>query len=370
MADPLRSSAEPELFAESLRRGFTMAHRTTRVVFGEGSVTRIREHVVTSGITRAVVITTPSRAPEAEHILDLLGPFAAGVCPIAQPHVGEAAIKQANDHLSALKADGCVAFGGGSSIGLAKALALSCAMPFVAIPTTYSGSEMTAIWGITTEAGKETGRAEKVRARAVIYDPSLLRQLKFRIRLVSGINALAHAVEALYAPGAGPVVTAWALDAAERIVSALSVLHSDPTDWSTHLDALYAACVAGMCLDSAPMGLHHKICHVLGGTLGLPHAATHAVVLPHVIAFMAPAVPTEISALAERLGGDPAQRIQKFVLSKGGPTSLSELGMTTAHTAAVCEALLAAQYPSRRTPGPREAIALLDACLNGVSLIA
>jgi maleylacetate reductase len=222
----------------------------------------------------------------------------------AAPHVPVATVDEAMRVLGApgRAADVVVAVGGGSAIGLAKALALRTSLPIVALPTTYAGSEMTNIWGVTEKGAKQTGRDQRVLPAVVIYDPALTLSLPPDVSAASGMNAMAHAVEAVYAHDATAEVREQALGAARLLADSLPDVVARPSGVDARERALRGAHLAGAALGHASMGLHHRLCHVLGGRFGLPHALTHAVVLPHVVAFNAPAAPEAIGALADALG--------------------------------------------------------------------
>jgi maleylacetate reductase len=351
-----------------LAEGSVFPYRSTRVVFGGQPLTRLAEEVAALGVHRAVVLTTPRRADTARRLAQRLGPLAAGICPVARMHVPEDVVAEARGTVTAMRADGCVAYGGGSAIGLAKALARDLGLPCLAVPTTYSGSEMTDVWGTTTARGKTTGRGAGVRPGTVLYEPALPAALPARTRATSGCNALAHAVEALYAPAAGPVVTGWALEATARLGGALPALAADRADEQAQADALYGAWLAGMCLDAGGMGLHHRMCHVLGGLLDLPHAGTHTVVLPYALAFLSPAVPAETQALAAALGGDPPATLQRLARGLGAPRSLAELGMRSEDVDRVAREVAEAPYPTPRKATGRELAGVLRSALTGADV--
>jgi maleylacetate reductase len=245
-------------------------------------------------------------------------------------HVPVDLAERARAAVDAAGADAVVCVGGGSSTGLAKAIALSHALPIVAVPTTYAGSEMTTIYGLTDSLHKQTGKSPLVLPKVVVYDPALTVGLPPQVTGPSAFNALAHAVEALYAPGCNPVTSALALEGARAINRSLPTAMHDPADLDGRSDLLYGAYLSGMALGATSAALHHKICHVLGGRFDLVHADAHSVVLPHAIALNAPALPAEMSRLAEALavpGGDPAGALWDLAVASDVPTSLAQLGL-------------------------------------------
>jgi alcohol dehydrogenase class IV len=224
--------------------------------------------------------------------------------------------------------DCVVCIGGGSSTGLAKAIALSHAVPILAVPTTYAGSEQTTIYGLTGGRHKQTGKNPVVQPKTVVYDPELTTGLPPQVTGPSAFNALAHSVEALYAPGNNPITSALALEGVRAIHQSLPTVMASPGDVDARGTLLYGAYLSGVALGTTSTGLHHKLCHVLGGRFNLVHADAHSVILPHAIAFNAPALPAEMARLAEALGvpgGDPAGALWDLAVASKVPTRLADL---------------------------------------------
>lgn len=265
-----------------------------RVRFGAGSVPELPDEIALLGLDQVVVLCSPLTTDTAEMVVGILGDRCVGLLPRARMHVPRADATGAHEAAERAGAQGCVAVGGGSAVGLGKAVALAAGLPVLALPTTYAGSEMTPIWGVTENGGKRTGRDRRVLPRAVVYDPELTISLPVGLSVVSGINAVAHAVEGLYAPDSTPIIDAMAAEGARTLLSALPRLVENSTDLSARTDALTGAWLCGAVLGATTMSLHHKICHVLGGILDLPHASTHTVVLPHVLAYNSPAGPGDV----------------------------------------------------------------------------
>ncbi|MGW4396225.1 maleylacetate reductase [Amycolatopsis nivea] len=317
---------------------FTYEALPMRVVFGSGAMARIAEETDRLGLRRILVLSTPEQRDLADRVAAVLGDRAAGVFDQARPHVPAPTVAAASRAAAESHADGCVAAGGGSTIGLGKALALHLDLPIVALPTTYAGSEMTPIWGLTENNRKHTGRDRKVLPRSVVYDPDLTASLPAAVAATSGLNAIAHAVEALYAPDVSPVIAAMA----EQGVRDLAASFTGPS-------ALRGAWLCGACLAATTMGLHHKLCHVLGGMLDLPHAETHAILLPHVAAFNLPATPAAAAALSRALNTDaPAEALATLTGKTGAPTDLAALGAKETDLAAVVDEVLANPYANPR----------------------
>jgi maleylacetate reductase len=243
-------------------------------------------------------------------------------------HVPIEAAQAARETAVRLNADSLIAVGGGSTIGLAKAIALEAALPIVAIPTTYSGSEMTSIYGLTDGGVKRTGRDPRVLPKTVVYDPALTVTVAPRVSATSGMNAMAHCVEALYARDGNPVTSMLAAEGIRVLARALPTVVAAPADLDARSDALYGAWLAGAALGATSMGIHHRLCHTLGGSFNLPHADVHAVVLPHATAFNRDAAPEAMRRIAEQLGTpDAAEGIYDLAVRLGAPTTLREIGM-------------------------------------------
>ncbi|MFB4309775.1 maleylacetate reductase [Actinomadura sp. GTD37] len=320
-----------------------------RVVFGAGVLGELPAEVAALGAARALVLSTPGRRAGAERVAALLGDRAAGVHAGAVMHVPAEAAAAACRAAGAAAADALVPFGGGSAVGLAKAVAKETGLPIAAVPTTYAGSEMTPVWGITEGGVKRTGRDRRVLARTVLYDPSLTLGLPPAVSAASAMNAMAHAVEALYAPDASPVISLMAEEAVRALAGALPEVVRDPGGLPARTRALYGAWLCGTCLGATAMGLHHRLCHILGGSLNLPHAETHAVLLPHALAYNAPAAPDAARALRRALGrDDPARALWDLSGSLGLPRSLAGLGADPAHLDGVVARALAGGFANPR----------------------
>ena len=303
----------------------------SRVVFEWGGLATLPAEVERLGARRALILATQEQHALAERVAEALGARAAGVHAQAVMHVPVEVARAARDAAAALDADCCVAVGGGSTVGLGKAIALESSLPIIAVPTTYAGSEMTPIYGLTEGRLKRTGRDMRVLPRTVIYDPSLTLSLPAGISAASGINAMAHAVEALYAEDANPVISLMAEEAIHALGEALPVIVRTPDDAPARSRALYGAWLAGTCLGAVGMALHHKLCHTLGGTFNLPHAQTHAAMLPHTAHYNHDAAPDALARVARALGGKDAAEAGPllFELNRalGIPLALAQIGM-------------------------------------------
>lgn len=299
-----------------------------RVVFGAGTLDRLAEEVAGLGVRRALVLCTPEQRATAEDVARRLGALAADVLDRAVMHVPIEVAEAARARAAEVGADGYVAVGGGSTIGLGKAIALVSGQPVIAVPTTYAGSEMTPIWGLTQAGQKTTGRDLRVLPRVVIYDPTLTLSLPPRLSGVSGMNAIAHCVEALYAQNGNPIAALMAEEGIAALAGSLPGIVADPGHLEARTRALYGAWLAGSVLGAVGMALHHKLCHVLGGTLNLPHAETHTAVLPHAVAYNAAAAPEAMRRVARALGTQSAaQGLHDLAVAVGAEMALRHFGM-------------------------------------------
>jgi alcohol dehydrogenase class IV len=303
----------------------------SRVIFGAGYLSRVAAEVQRLGGRRVFLIHDPLTETWAKQIAaDLQGAAEVRIWGQVQQHVpidlAEPARKAVDEHASDL----VVSIGGGSSTGLAKAIALSHNLPVVAVPTTYAGSEMTTIYGLTGDRHKQTGKSPQVLPKAVVYDPLLTLGLPRNVTGPSAFNSLAHCVEALYAPGHNPVTSAIALEGVRAVSDSLPRVMQRPDDVDARGDLLYGAMLGGMSLGMTASGFHHKLCHILGGKFNLVHADTHSVILPHAVAYNAAALPAEMKRLAESLGvpgGDPATALWDLAKHSNIPTDLAALGL-------------------------------------------
>ncbi len=298
------------------------------MIFGAGSLAHLPREIELLGARKALVLCTPEQTAEAERVAAAIGSHAAGVFARAVMHVPIETAQEARAVARALGADCAVAIGGGSTTGLGKAIALDSGLPILAIPTTYAGSEMTPIYGITEAGLKRTGKDPRVLPRTVIYDPMLTRTLPIGLTVTSGMNAIAHAAEGLYSQDGNPIMDLMAEEGIRAMAAALPALKRDPMDLDARSQALYAAWLCGTVLGNVGMALHHKLCHTLGGSFNLPHAEVHTVVLPHAIAFNAGAVPAAIERMSRALQSvTPAAALYDLARDNGAPYSLRELGM-------------------------------------------
>ncbi|MFJ6570719.1 maleylacetate reductase [Streptomyces sp. NPDC091292] len=345
---------------------FTYRPAPARVTFGPGALRALPSLADELGLSRVLVLSTPGRARLAATVAARLGARCAGTWAGARTHVPVTVAAEARAEAAARGADACVAVGGGSATGLAKALALDPGLPYIAVPTSYAGSEMTPTWGLTEQGRKTTGKDPAVLASAIVYDPELTYSLPTVDSVTSAMNAIAHAAEALYAPDTSPFVALLAEEGVRRIATALPAIAENPSAPAARADALYGAWLCGACLGATTMSLHHKLCHVLGGALDLPHAATHTVVLPYALAFNAPAAQAQLLPLTRALSThDAPAALQTLSRTLGAPRSLEELGMKKSDISRIAELTVAHPYANPRPLSFSDAESLLRRAYSG-----
>jgi len=354
-----------------LIEAFIYNARPGRVIFGAGALQHLEREMGLLGTQRAIVLCTPEQRAQAQAVADRLGTKAGGIFDRATMHVPVEIAHDAIECAKQLGADCAIAIGGGSTIGLGKAIALSASseypMPILAVPTTYAGSEVTPVFGITENGLKRTGTDLRVLPRTVIYDPELTVSLPVSMSITSGFNAMAHAAEGLYAKDRNPIMSLMAVEGIRALATALPLIAKEPTDLHARGQAQYGAWMCGTVLGSVGMALHHKLCHVLGGSFNLPHAETHTVMLPYALAYNAASAPQAMTLIADALGVDSAsQGFHALALACGAPTSLRKIGLREEELDRATEIACANPYWNPR-PLQHDAIrALLQDAFDGV----
>lgn len=319
-----------------------------RVLQGPGARSLVPDELERLGSERVLLVAAPSSAEVGQDLATALGE--RHVATFARPvqHTPVEVTAEALALAGEARADAIVAVGGGSAIGLSKALAIRTGMPQIAVPTTYAGSEATPVLGETEDGVKTTRRDPAFAPGTVVYDPELTLSLPRGLTLTSALNALAHAVEALWDTGASAATRAYGVEAADGILTALPVVLDHPSGVVARGRLQEAAWLAGACLAQARMGLHHQLAHALGGTFGLPHAELHALLLAHVMRFNLAAAPDAAARLARVAGGDPALAVAALAAEHDGPTSLGALGVPRTALREVAERVAADPYPNPR----------------------
>lgn len=340
------------------------------VYFGNGKSKQVKEVLQQYGYHKVLVITTPEQEQAGLKLVEQLHELAVGVYPYAVMHVPVEVAEQAVEYVKNNQIDCCLALGGGSTIGLAKAIALKVHTPIIAIPTTYAGSEMTTVYGMTENNLKTTGKDIHVLPKGVIYDPELSLTLPAQISACSGMNAMAHAVEALYAQDKNPIVSLMAIESIKSLKDALPAIVKNSQDIEARQKAMYGAWLAGICLGSVGMAIHHKICHTLGGTFNLPHAQAHAIILAYSVHYNRNADTEAMDRLAEALGvssrEDVGTAIYQLNQSLHIPLSLKEIGLPQQGAAEVAHIICDSPYYNPRGYDYDELLGLLTRAYQGL----
>lgn len=340
------------------------------VHFGVGKSAETKDILLQHGYHKVLVITTSAQEEAGRKLAKELQEICAGVYPHAVRHVPIDVANKAVEFAKSTDIDCCLTLGGGSTIGLAKIMALQTHLPIVAIPTTYAGSEMTSIYGLTENNLKATGKDIHVLPKVVIYDPKLSVTLPAEISACSGMNAMAHAVEALYAEDKNPIVTLMAVEAIKALKSALPVIVKDLNNISARQKATYGAWLAGVCLGSVGMAIHHKICHTLGGTFNLPHAQAHAITLAYSVQYNCNADIEAMDELAEALDVSSREEVGLAIYrlneSLGIELALKDIGLPESGPAEVARIVCDSPYYNPREYNYDELEGLLQKAYKGL----
>jgi maleylacetate reductase len=345
---------------------FSYSGLPVKVLFGSGTLSRVADEVREQGCRHALILSTPYQEELARETAQYLGELCSGVFTEAAMHTPVDVTEKALKIVRELGVDCTVAVGGGSTTGLGKAIALRTDFPQIVVPTTYAGSEATPILGETAGEKKTTQRTMKVLPEVILYDVDLTLSLPPGLSATSGMNAIAHAVEALYAKDANPITSILAEQGIAAFAQALPPIMRNPNDKEARSHALFGAWLCGTCLGTVGMALHHKLCHTLGGSFNLPHAETHAILLPHSAAYNESAAPEAMRRVARALGADDAaQGLFDLLQSLGAPTALREIGMPESGLDGAAELATTMPYWNPR-PIERAGIrALLDNAFYG-----
>jgi maleylacetate reductase len=341
--------------------GLRFDHQTLpqRVRFASSAAAEnLRDALTELGAHRFMVIGSRGQRPAAELIL--AGMPVAHWCEDVVMHVPVDVAQRARDAAADHDVDALISIGGGSATGLAKAVVLTTGLPIVAVPTTYAGSEVTPVWGMTEAGRKTTGTNPRVLPKTIVYDATLTQRLPVDLSVASGLNALAHSVDALWAPAVDPVNAVLAGEAIRALRVGLSAVVDEPTGLEGREHTLYGAYLSAVAFASAGSGLHHKICHVLGGMFNLPHAPTHAVVLPHVLAFNAPNAPAAERRIAAAF--DAPNALDGLIALRDAldaPRALRDIGMPADGITPAADAIVAAAPAGNPTPVTTDTISEL-----------
>lgn len=348
---------------------------SSRIVFGVGSTEpqQLLRAIEELAAERILVVAAEPEGALADRISAALDARIAGRFTHVRAHVPIEIAREAREAARDVDADCLLSIGGGSTTGTAKAIAMESGVPIVAVPTTYAGSEVTPVWGLTEDGRKTTGVDLKVLPKLVIYDPELTVSLPVQLSVASGLNALAHCVEAFWTARRNPITSLIAEEGIRALATGLPRLVSEPGDLEARSQALYGAWLAGASFASAGSDLHHKICHVLGGAYDLPHAEMHAVVLPYATAVAAPRLAGVDARIAAALGADgesAATAIFALERELSAPTSLRELGLPESELERACELVGEALSALPEAPSRATSDALVNAALYGAQSLA
>lgn len=320
-----------------------------RVIFASGALLQVADEIALLNKKRVLLISDESAAKHAVRLQTELGSLVIQSVSHVVMHVPDEFSSPIAETARREKIDLVLTIGGGSATGLGKIIALECAIDLMAIPTTYAGSEMTSIWGRTNNNQKSTGRNPAVLPKTTIYDPELTLSLPYSISVNSGMNAIAHAVEALYAPEVTPEIKRAALEGITIFTSGLRGIRENINNLSSRTDLLRGSMLCGFSLNNATMGIHHKICHTLGGIFDLPHAPMHSAVLPWAVQYNQGFASTQLNEVAEVLSArSAAQGLWDLAKEVGAQTSLKEIGYPIERTEEVADVISSAKYVNPR----------------------
>ena len=343
----------------------------SRAIFGAGKIATLKEEIEALGAKRALFCCSPGRTETVEKLAASLGSLSVGISDRALPFSPIEAVLEGRSTARDLGADCLVSYGGGNAVGFAKTIALELGIPIIAIPTTLSGSETTALQGIIKDGKRVQNASPRMQARTLIYDPELTAGVPLSVLIPSGMNSMAHAVGAMVADNGNPVSRLCAQEGISVMSRALRQIAEDPNDMEARTSAFYGAWLSANTLKLAPGGVnvHLKLCHVLGGGFGLPHAEVHTVILPHSTAYNRDAVPEAMRGISSALGsesGDTACSLYDLECDIGAPTSLRDVGLPEDALDNVAEQVATDAYYSNPRPIEREGIrALLDNAWHG-----
>ncbi len=337
------------------------------IVFGAGALERLPREMDVLGLDRALVLSTRGHERWGRSIVELLGNRAIGLFASARMHVPSTTLDEASRLARDLNAKCTVSIGGGSTTGLGKALAARQGLDNVAIPTTYSGSEMTDIWAVTEAGAKVTSRDPGVVPTLTVYDPELTTTLPVEMSASSGLNALAQAVANVATDQASPIAATLAVEGIRALATSLPVVVEEPDHLEARSEALYGTCLAAGSVGIGSTGLHHRLCHTLGGALNTPHAETHAILLPHSVAYNATAAAAGTQKVADALGvEDAALGIHELAKKLGAPTALRQIGVAEGDLDTVAEITATGSFHSPEPVTVGRIRALLQNAFEGL----
>lgn len=336
-----------------------------RILFGAGTFQKLPDERDRMGLNRILVLSTAAQRDEAMELANIIKDSSVGVFSEAVMHTPVNTTEKAVSIARNLNADGILSIGGGSTTGLSKAIALRTGLPQIIVPTTYAGSEVTPILGQTENGSKTTIRDPGILPDLVIYDPNFSMKLPVELSITSGLNAMAHALEGLYAQDRNPISSLMAIEGLRALHSALPAIQEIPDDKDARTSALFGSWLCGTVLGTVGMSLHHKICHTLGGMFDLPHAETHAILLPYTIAYNSEVAAMELAPLQDLFGPSIPAGIFDFSRRLGAPYSLAQLGLVRRDIERAAEQSLKNAYWNPRRLERQAIQQLLEMALEG-----
>ncbi len=357
------------------------------VIFQDGALAQLGREIERFGLQRIMLITGRSirAAGHIQPVEEILGKRLVAVFDEVRPHVQDVQVDEGLRLALETQVDGFVAIGGGSPIGMAKAISFAMEeklaikpdrlhppteqpiIPVIAIPTTYAGSEMTAGFGITHSREdpprKVTVSDPRAAPKVVLYDTQLTLDLPPELTASTGMNALAHCMEALYSITRQPFSSAAAVSAVGYISGSLLRCYRDGRDLQARTEMLIGAHLAGLSLSGVSMGLHHGLCHVLGGTANVPHGIANSIILPHALRFNADATAAQLLPAVNAMGINvngrgpveavrfAADSISKLTEQMNLPQHLRQVGVAQADLPRLAQ-LAFKNHPVQNNPKP------------------
>ena len=351
---------------EAQMTAVTLSH-SPKVVFARGALSTLAEEIALLSKKRILLISDESAAVHAKKVNEALGSLIVQSVDHVVMHVPDEFSAPIVANAQKNEIDLVISIGGGSATGLGKIVALDAHIDLMAVPTTYAGSEMTTIWGRTRNNQKLTGRDMAVLPKVTIYDPELTYSLPISISANSGMNAIAHAVEALYAPDVTSVISEAALEGVQVFSKGLRLLHSDVNNVDARDELLRGSMLCGFSLSNATMGIHHKICHTLGGMFDLSHASMHSAVLPWAAQYNQSFAQSQLNDVAKVLKA-PSAAIGLWDLAKevGAETSLRNIGYPLEKSEEVADVISRATLVNPRPFDKQAVIDLLAHAYEGI----
>ena len=343
---------------------FTYQLPLQRIIFGVDTFASLDGEAERLGINNGLVVSSPGRLGLAERAAELLGGRCVGVADVATADIPDTAFEAAKIAVEDSAADGLIVVGGGSAIGLGKALAFNLSLPFIAVVTTYSGSEISPSWKIGSGAARRGGRDVTALPATVLYDPALTVDLPVAFSAASGMNAMAHAVESLYGAAANPVTNLLSGEAIRVLGFSLPRVHENPKDLDARSDALYGAWLAAAFRGG--QAISHRIAQTVRVMFNFSHAECHGAVLPFAVGYNRRAAPEAMETICQALACDAAATgLYDLNVNLGLKSGFRELGMEPSDLDKAAEAVMAGKFFNPRNPSETDVRALIEKIFHG-----